>query len=227
MKTIIRGLFLILLLGFSLFFLYQAGHLIKIISLRSHNPEYTAMMKFNEKDRLQQINKEWSDYSNISDQIKKAVLAAEDAKFMVHDGFDFEAMEAALKKNMKYKKVRSGGSTLTQQLAKNIFLSPKKSIYRKIDEAFIAIMMETVLSKQRILELYLNNVEWGRGVYGIEAASRHYYGVTNTSLDAYQAARLASMLTNPRGFERNIGSEYLDEKTNIIFKRMELVDYPK
>ena len=123
---------MILLLGFSLFFLYQAGHLIKIISLRSHNPEYTAMMKFNEKDRLQQIHRQWSDYSSISGQIKKAVLAAEDAKFMMHDGFDFEAMEAALKKNMKYKKVRSGGSTLTQQLAKNIFLSPKNQFTEKL-----------------------------------------------------------------------------------------------
>ena len=98
MKTICKGFFLILLVGFSLYCIYQAEHLIKIISLRSHNPKYTAMMKFNEKDRLQQIHRQWSDYSSISGQIKKAVLAAEDAKFMVHDGFDFEAIEAALKK---------------------------------------------------------------------------------------------------------------------------------
>jgi len=226
MKAFFRAISFIFLLCVALYFLYQANHLVKIISLRSNNPEYTAMMKFNEKDQLQSIHKKWSNYPNISRQIKKAVLAAEDSKFMSHYGFDFEAIESAAKKNMRYKRVKSGGSTITQQLAKNIFLTPKRSFYRKIDEAFIALMMEMILSKERIFELYLNNVEWGKGIYGIEAASQHYYGVKNSQLDAYQAARLASMLTNPRRFQKNIGSNYLDQKTNIIFKRMESVDYP-
>ena len=137
------------------------------------------------------------------------IIAAEDMKFVDHEGFDWEGIQRAMEKNQKKGKAVAGGSTITQQLAKNLFLSGSRSYIRKGEEAIITLMLEAVLDKRRILELYLNVAEWGNGVFGAEAAARHYYGASAASLGPEQAARLAAMLPRPQFYDRNRGSEYL------------------
>jgi monofunctional biosynthetic peptidoglycan transglycosylase len=154
------------------------------------------------------------------------MIAAEDAKFVEHGGFDWDGMEKALEKNRKKGHVVSGGSTITQQLAKNLFLSPAKSYWRKAEEAVVAVLLESMLGKQRILELYLNVIEWGNGVFGAEAAARHYFNVSAAELSAEQGARLAAMAPSPRLFERNPGSAYLSGRVATILARMPGIAIP-
>jgi len=151
-----------------------------------------------------QLQFQWVDYARISSSLKRAVVAAEDDRFMDHSGIDWQGVEAALKRNQRRGRTVAGGSTITQQLAKNLFLSPSRSYFRKAQEALIALEMELLWGKRRILEVYLNMVEWGVGVYGAEAAARHYYGSSAAYLSPAQAARLAVMLPNPRGYERRM-----------------------
>jgi monofunctional biosynthetic peptidoglycan transglycosylase len=153
-------------------------------------------------------------------QLKRAMIAAEDAKFAEHDGFDWDGIEKALEKNRKKGRVVAGGSTITQQLAKNLFLSPTKSYWRKGGEAVVAVLLEAMLPKQRIFELYLNVIEWGDGVFGAEAAAQRYFGVSAAQLSAEQAARLAAMTPSPRVFERRPDSAYLDGRVATIMARM-------
>ena len=141
--------------------------------------------------------------SRISVELQRAVIAAEDAKFVDHEGFDWEGIQKAIEKNQRKGRVVAGGSTISQQLAKNLFLSPRKSMLRKAEEAAITVMIEVVWSKRRILEVYLNMIEWGNGVLGAEAAARHYYGVSAERLGPVQAAKLAGMVPNPRLYDRN------------------------
>jgi monofunctional biosynthetic peptidoglycan transglycosylase len=162
----------------------------------------------------------WVPYPRISVQLKRAMIAAEDAKFAEHDGFDWDGIEKALEKNRKKGRVVAGGSTITQQLAKNLFLSPTRSYWRKAEEAVVAVLLEAMLSKQRIFELYLNVIEWGDGVFGAEAAAQRYFGVTAAQLSAGQAARLAAMAPSPRLFERRPDSAYLDGRVATILARM-------
>jgi monofunctional glycosyltransferase len=162
----------------------------------------------------------WVPYANISPQLKRAMIAAEDARFVEHAGFDWEGIQNALDKNQRKGRVVAGGSTITQQLAKNLFLSPAKSYWRKAEEALVAALLEAMLPKQRILELYLNVIEWGNGVFGAEAAAQRYFGVPAAQLSAEQAARLAAMAPSPRLFERNPGSTYLASRTATILARM-------
>jgi monofunctional glycosyltransferase len=159
-------------------------------------------------------------YERISPNLKRAVIAAEDAKFLEHDGFDWDGIELAMRKNERRGRIVAGGSTITQQLAKNLFLSPSKSYFRKGEEALVTLMLEAILGKRRILELYLNVIEWGSGVFGAEAAARHYFGVSAAQLSPEQAARLAAMAPSPRRFERNPRSAYLTGRTATILARM-------
>ncbi len=163
---------------------------------------------------------QWVPYARISNHLKRAMIVAEDAKFAEHGGFDWDGIEKAREKNRKSGRVVAGGSTITQQLAKNLFLSPSKSYWRKGEEAIISVMLEALLPKQRILELYLNVIEWGNGVFGAEAAAKHYFGMTAAQLSAEQAARLAAMAPSPRRFERNPQSAYVNGRVETILARM-------
>ena len=160
-------------------FLYQLWIFLHICWWIKFNPSTSAFME----DRLAVIQESkpdaelkyrWVDYAQISNHLKRAVIASEDAKFKDHEGFDWEGIEHAFEKNLKKGKIVAGGSTISQQLAKNLFLSSKRTPWRKAEEAVITVMLEAMLSKQRILEIYLNVIEWGDGIFGAEAAARHY-----------------------------------------------------
>ena len=208
-----------------LFVLVQAWFAAHVLWYRWQPPGQTAFMaqrlsELREKDPKATIRFQWVPYERISTHLKRAVIAAEDAKFLEHEGFDWEGIAKAREKNEKKGRVVAGGSTITQQLAKNLFLSPSKSYARKVQEAIIALMLEALLPKRRILELYLNVIEWGNGVFGAEAAAKRYFGIPASQLSAEQAARLAAMIPSPRRFERNPGSEYLDGRVATILARM-------
>ncbi|MHB1375563.1 MAG: monofunctional biosynthetic peptidoglycan transglycosylase, partial [Thauera sp.] len=151
------------------------------------------------------LRHQWVPYERISVHLKRAVVAAEDARFLDPAGFDGDGIQRALERNAERGRLAAGGSTISQQLAKNLFLSPSRSWLRKGQEAVITLMIETTWDKRRILEVYLNVAEWGNGVFGAEAAARHYYGRPAASLGPGEAARLAVMLPNPRHYERNYG----------------------
>jgi monofunctional glycosyltransferase len=168
----------------------------------------------------------WVPYARISQQLKRAMIAAEDSKFVEHAGFDWEGIQNALDKNRKKGRVVAGGSTITQQLAKNLFLSPAKSYWRKGEEAIVAALLEAMLPKQRILELYLNVIEWGNGVFGAEAAAQRYFGIPAAQLSAEQSARLAAMAPSPRLFERRPDSAYLAGRVATILARMPAAAVP-
>ena len=195
------------------------------------NPSSTSMMRnqmsaLQEKNPNARLRHQWVPYERISNNLKRAVIASEDANFAEHDGVDWEALQKAYEKNTRRHKVVGGGSTITQQLAKNLFLSGSRSYVRKAQEMVIAFMLETVMSKQRILEIYLNVVEFGRGVFGAEAAARYYYKTSAAGLGTAQAAKLAVMLPNPRYYDRNRDTRYLGRRTSTILIRMNSADLP-
>jgi monofunctional biosynthetic peptidoglycan transglycosylase len=195
--------------------------------LKKHNPEKTAFMEYREKTWQQKklkkkIKKIWVPISEVSPYVMKAVIISEDSKFWSHEGFDFEAMQKALEKDIKESKIQAGGSTISQQLAKNLYLSPDKDPIRKLKEAILTWRIEYQLSKRRILELYLNVVEWGDGVFGIEAAAQNHYGKHASQLTARQAARLASILPNPRRYKPNGESKYVEDQSERIYQIMVL-----
>lgn len=168
----------------------------------------------------------WVSYDLISPNLKRAVIAAEDSKFMKHRGFDFDAIQKAYKKNLDRGKFIAGGSTISQQLAKNLFLSSKKTPWRKMEEAIITLMLENVMPKRRILEIYLNVIEWGNYVFGAEAAARYYFNISTSSLSIKQSARLAAMIPNPRFYDRKRNTPWLLKKTDIIINRMSSAQIP-
>jgi monofunctional glycosyltransferase len=195
------------------------------------NPRMTNMMSdqlsaLREKNPKARLQQQWVPYNKISANLKRAVIASEDANFSDHDGVDWDALQKAYEKNNRKHKVVGGGSTITQQLAKNLFLSGSRSYLRKGQELVIAFMLETVMSKERILELYLNVVEYGRGIFGAEAAARHYFQTSAAGLSAGQAARLAVMLPNPRYYDRHRDTHYLARRTNLIVSRMNSAELP-
>ena len=221
-----------LLLGpLLLVFFIQLYFFLQICWWSRFNPQMTSFQSA-QLDALRQTNpkaqleQKWVPYAAISNNLKRAVIAAEDANFAEHDGVDWEALEKAYARNNQKHKVVGGGSTITQQLAKNLFLSGSRSYVRKGQEMVIAFMLETVMSKERILEIYLNVVEFGRGVFGAEAAARHYYGVTASRLSTEQAARLAVMLPNPRYYDRHRDTNYLVRRTSLIQNRMNAAELP-
>ncbi|MDO8298602.1 monofunctional biosynthetic peptidoglycan transglycosylase [Lacisediminimonas sp.] len=209
----------------------QLYYFVQIAWWVNNNPSSTSFMdqqlqvmqKKNPKARLQH---RWVAYERISVHLKRAVIAAEDANFSGHEGVDWQAMQKAWDKNTRRGKVVAGGSTITQQLAKNLFLSGDRSYVRKAQELAITYMLELLMSKERIFEIYLNVVELGNGVFGAEAAARHYYGIAASQLGPEQAARLAVMLPNPRYFDRNQGSAYLARRTDLILRRMRAAELP-
>jgi monofunctional biosynthetic peptidoglycan transglycosylase len=152
-----------------------------------------------------ELHYRWVPYEQISIHLKRAVIAAEDDKFIDHEGFDWEGIQKAIEKNQKKGRMVAGGSTISQQLAKNLFLSPSRSYFRKAEEAIITVMIEALWDKRRILEVYLNVVEWGNGIFGCEAAAQRYYRIPAAQLAPAQAARLAVMLPNPRKYEKSYG----------------------
>jgi monofunctional biosynthetic peptidoglycan transglycosylase len=193
--------------------------------LKKGNPPKTALMEYREKESKEKgkkfrMNQTWVPLSNISPYLVKAVLIAEDDKFWSHEGFDYEAIQKALEKDMKAGRFKFGGSTISQQLARNLYLSPAKNPLRKMREAIITWRMEKVLPKRRILELYLNLVEWGNGIFGVEAASRHYYGKPSSELTPQEAARLATVLPNPRKYNPLGDQRYVINRSNAIYNIM-------
>ena len=240
-------LFCVALLALQLYF---AG---RIALMRVVTPESTAF----ERSEVWQVasragtlrwRQQWVPYAQVSDHLKRAVIASEDAGFITHEGIDMDALEKAWEKNTQAEERAAqstgriaeskstsppikpfkivGGSTITQQLAKNLFLSGERTLLRKGQELLLTLMIEALLSKQRILEIYLNHVEWGEGVFGAEAAAQHYYRKPASRLSAVEAARLAVMLPRPKYFETRLGSGYLASRARTIAARMGGVEVP-
>jgi monofunctional biosynthetic peptidoglycan transglycosylase len=198
---------------------------------KTHDPGSTSFMQarleqLRQKDRAAKLKHQWLRYESISTHLKRAVVAAEDAKFVGHEGFDWEAIQKAMEKNERKGKVVAGASTISQQLAKNLFLSGQRSWVRKAQEAAITWMLESVMSKRRILELYLNVAEWGEGVFGAEAAARHHFGISAQALNAHQAAWLAAILPSPLHYARGQSTSYLSERVSVIQGRMQQARIP-
>lgn len=182
-----------------------------------------AMQEAKPNAKLQQ---QWVPYARISSHLKRAVIASEDSRFVEHEGFDWAGIETAFEKNIRKGKIVAGGSTISQQLAKNLFLSGHRTPWRKAQEAVITFMLEKILSKRRILEIYLNVIEWGDGVFGAEAASRHYFHGSASALGPAQAAKLAAMIPNPRFYDVHRSTRFLNRHAATIQARMRLVKVP-
>jgi monofunctional glycosyltransferase len=195
-----------------------------VSDLRDLKPIPTAFMEYREaewaeQNRDMQITQKWVSMSQISPNVIKAVLIGEDDKFWNHDGFDIKGMEQALERTLEKGKM-AGGSTISQQLAKNLYLSPSKNPVRKIKEAILTWRIEGTLSKRRILEIYLNVAEWGDGIFGIEAAARHYYHKSAKNLTGLEAAHLAAVLPNPIRYHATGNQKYVKNRSRIIYKIM-------
>jgi len=213
-----------LALLFVAFTLSQLWYLGQVLRLQHHNPEGSAYMQ---RAKAQgQVQQQWRDYDQISDYLKRSVLISEDAQFISHSGFDWQGIRYALRRNMEAGKPVAGGSTITQQLAKNLYLSGNRSYARKVQEAMIALMLEIGLSKRRILELYLNVAQWGHQIYGAEAAARHYFQVSAAELSIVQAAQLAAMLPRPNYYDFKGPTDYVQQRANWIQEQMALVRIP-
>ena len=231
MRRLLRSTWRILLLALAALVALQFWFLVHIWHWASHNPESTAFMRerlsiIREDEPRSRLAHRWVPYSRISLSLKQAVIAAEDANFMTHGGFDWEAMRKAYERNVKEGEIVLGASTISQQLAKNLFLPPSRAWWRKAQEAAITVMLEALLTKRRILEIYLNVAEWGDGVYGAEAAARYHYGVPAAALTPEQAARLAAMLPSPRSYTPRSDTLYLRSRTADILSHMHLARVP-
>ena len=249
MKALARLLVLALLAGLAL----QLYFVARIALMAVVNPESTAFQRSEawlaaKNTGTLKWRQQWVAYAQVSDHLKRAIIASEDASFIMHDGVDMEALEKAWEKNTRAEERAAqstsrlaegkskmavikapkiiGGSTITQQLAKNLFLSGERTLLRKGQELLLTLMLEALLNKQRILEIYLNSVEWGEGIFGAEAAAQHYYRKPASRLSAYEAARLAVMLPRPRYFETHGNSGYLASRARTITARMSGVELP-
>ena len=231
MKLVWRSFCYTLLLALIALALVQFWFFVHIWYWVDHNPESTAFMdarmeRLLEKNPQAALRHQWVPYSRISVNLKRAIVAAEDAKFLGHEGFDWESIAKAYEKNLKQGKIIAGGSTLSQQLAKNLFLSGERTWWRKAQEAVITVMLETIMTKRRILEIYLNVIEWGNGVFGAEAAAHYHFGVTAADLAPAQAALLAAMVPSPRRYQPGSETPYLQKRTEIILSRMNAAAVP-
>ncbi len=223
-RRILAALFLLALL-------WQGWYFGWVLWWKWFNPDMTSFMslrvdELREKNPRAQLKHQWVPYAKISANLKRAVVAAEDDKFIDHEGFDWEGIQKAMEKNQRKGRVVAGGSTISQQLAKNLLLSASKTPWRKAQEAVITVMIEALWDKRRILEVYLNSVEWGGGIFGAEAAAQRYFGTTAAALGPEQSARLAVMLPAPRRFEKNPYSGYLNAHTQLILGRMQYSEVP-
>ena len=243
MRGLLRWIVLVLVAAAAL----QIFFLVRVALAATVDPQSTSFQR-SEAWRLATQKKQlrwrqqWLPYQEISDNLKRAVIASEDGSFTNHDGIDWEAVEKAWQRNAQaeeraaHQRPRQppgsqpattpkplkivGGSTITQQLAKNLLLSGERTLLRKGQEFILAFALESMLSKERILEIYLNSVEWGEGVFGAEAAAQHYYRKSASRLSAYEAARLAVMLPRPKYFEKLPNSGYLASRASTIVARM-------
>jgi monofunctional biosynthetic peptidoglycan transglycosylase len=211
--------------------LYQLWLFLHVWWWVDHNPSTSAFMEtrlelLQDKNPDAELRHQWVPYNRISSNLKRALIAAEDSKFLAHEGFDWEGIQKAYEKNLKKGKIVAGGSTISQQLAKNLFLSGSRTPWRKLEEAAITVMLEQMMSKRRILEIYMNVIEWGDGVFGAEAAARHYFHTTAANLSAPQAAKLAAMVPNPRYYDKHREARGLQRRTGIILARMNQVSAP-
>jgi monofunctional biosynthetic peptidoglycan transglycosylase len=193
---------------------------LQVVLLNAFHPNSTAMMRLRlreaeAKHQTLTIKHTWIPISSVPKHLQKAVISAEDDGFYQHFGFDWEALRKAHQRNEKSDRIKRGGSTITQQLAKNLFLSPERSYWRKFREAWITLAMEVFLSKKRILELYLNSIEWGPGVFGIEEAAKYHFGVSAKRLTLEQSCRLASIIPSPRRYR--INGNYVSKRAEILF----------
>ena len=216
---------------FVLMLLYQAWVAAHVWWWISHNPDSSAFMRdrlevMQDKNPDAELQHQWVPYNKISNHLKRALIASEDAKFVDHEGFDWEGIQKAYEKNLKKGKLVAGGSTISQQLAKNLFLSSGRTPWRKGEEAIITLMLENMMEKERIFEIYLNVIEWGNGLFGAEAAARHYYRISASQLSPQQAAKLAAMVPNPRYYDKHREAKGLLRKTEIILARMNDADIP-
>ena len=244
MTIVLRWLGRLVLVVLGLVLLLQVYYFACIGWYRHADPSNTAFMRSHlalarEKNPNARMEHQWVPYARISDHLKRAVITSEDARFAEHEGVDWDAISKAYENNEKVGDARAGasgkrqgaarikgGSTITQQLAKNLFLSGERSYLRKAQELVITYMLEFWLSKQRILEIYLNVIEWGNGVFGAEAAARHYFGVSAAQLSPSQAAQLAVMLPNPRFYDTRRGSPYLARRSAVIVRWMGDAELP-
>jgi monofunctional biosynthetic peptidoglycan transglycosylase len=241
MRRLGRWLLLVLVAGLAL----QLFFIGRIALMSVVDPQSTAFQR-SEAWRIANTGalrwrQDWRDYDQISDHLKRAVIAAEDDSFASHEGVDWDAIERAWERNAQAEEAAAqraaqnkparplrirGGSTITQQLAKNLLLSGERTLLRKGQELVLTYALEHLLSKQRILEIYLNSVEWGEGVFGAEAAAQHYFKKSAAQLTAWEAARLAVMLPAPKRFEKLPNSRYLASRTRTIMARMRSAELP-
>nr|WP_315238906.1 transglycosylase domain-containing protein [uncultured Albidiferax sp.] len=251
MRPLLRWLVLVVFaaLALQLFFVGRIALMLVVDPQSTAFERSEAWRLLTSPDKSLRWKQEWVPYSQISDNLKRAVIASEDSSFTNHDGVDWEALEKAWDKNEKAEaraaklaapaKAKAtatakppkppkviGGSTITQQLAKNLLLSGERTLLRKGQEFVLTIVLEHLLDKQRILEIYLNNVEWGEGVFGAEAAAQHYFRKPASRLSAYEAARLAVMLPRPKYFEKLPNSGYLGSRASTIVARMSSAELP-
>jgi monofunctional glycosyltransferase len=231
LKAVWRSVGYALLLALSALVIVQLWFVIHLWYWVDHHPQSTAFMdarleRLRGKNPQAKLQYQWVPYSQISVNLKRAAIAAEDARFLDHDGFDWDSIAKAYEKNLKKGKIVYGGSTISQQLAKNLFLSGERTWWRKAQEAVITVMLETLMTKRRILEIYLNVIEWGNGVFGAEAAARHHFGVTAANLTPQQAAHLAAMVPSPRRYSAGAETPYLQRREEIILSRMNAAQVP-
>ena len=243
-KPLLRWLLVVALavLALQLFFVARIAAMAVLAPQSTAFERSEAWRLVTEKGHLR-WRQQWLGYDKISDNLKRAVIASEDDSFANHDGVDWEALEKAWQKNAKAEAKAAkttppkgkaparppkvvGGSTITQQLAKNLFLSGERTLLRKGQEFVLTLTLEALLSKERILEIYLNNVEWGEGVFGAEAAAQHYFRKSATQLSPFEAARLAVMLPRPKYFEKLPNSGYLTERAGVIAGRLINAELP-
>ena len=242
MKSALRfvGLLLLALLALQLYFILRIAAMAVIAPESTTFERSEAWRIVSEKGRLP-WSQQWVPYAQISGNLKRAVIASEDDGFSTHGGVDWDAIKKAWDKNAKAEQRAAarkpvapqdanakpskppkiiGGSTITQQLAKNLFLAGERTLLRKGQELVVTLLLEQLLSKERILEIYLNHVEWGEGVFGAEAAAQHYFRKPASKLNAYEASRLAVMLPRPRYFEKLPNSAYVAVRASVIVARM-------
>jgi monofunctional biosynthetic peptidoglycan transglycosylase len=230
MRTFGRAILAALAIGFG-YGAYIYLTLPDVRALRSENPRTTAFMDLrarqaHARDEQPRRAQKWVSYARISQNLKRAVLVTEDSAFWQHEGIDFEQLRESMEVNIERMEFARGGSTITQQLAKNLYLSPSKNPVRKLREFLIARRLEVELPKQRILELYLNVIEWGDGIYGAEAAARTYFGKSAADLAPSEAALLAAAIANPRVLDPAHPSAKLRRRQQMVMRRMGAVTPP-
>jgi len=218
---------LLIFLTVALYVGYVVFTMPDVLSLKIKNPTTTALIeqRANEKNTTPKPIRTWTSYKNISPHLRNAVLIAEDSAFFQHSGYDLEQIKESAKRNWREKRFARGASTITQQLAKNLYLSTSKNPLRKIQEFLIAQEIERELSKQRIFEIYLNVIEWGDGIYGIEPASERYFGKSASDLLPEEGAILAAMIPNPRRYTPTRNLRYLERRKADILYRLVRYSY--